>query len=125
LDFKLFPYRVPVKRDRAGRIVYRYIQRPMHVELYALSFAAGHERFINAPTWQLQCKVSNDFLQAQRTIQGYKNDNLRGKYLQVFGGFYKRPKDKGDYLAQPIVVDAETRDSWLDDVNNFIEDIGL
>lgn len=116
LDFKLFPYRIPVRRDRRGRIVYRYIHRGVHLELFIQNHEAGHERFVNAPTWTLPCKVSNDFLQQQRSVKGYVNDALQKNYLQVFGGFYKQPQVKGVYLENiPPFVDVESRDAWYNE----------
>ena len=100
------PYRVEDGRDRNGNINYRTISSGIRLDGYITGIQAGHQRFVNAPTYQMSMRIANDYLQKQIQIEGDFNKELVNKYLVSFGQFYKSPKIKALKGGQPPTTDT-------------------
>ena len=122
VDFKLFEYRVPKGRDRAGQIAYRTIHDAMHYGGFITIAAAGHDHVTNAPAFILNLKVSHDFLNQNIVQTGLINIELMKKYLGGFGQRFvpELPKD----LQNPVKNLIEDVDDFLDNARDTVSDIG-
>jgi hypothetical protein len=95
LRFRLHPYRVNTgRKDRAGNTIYQTIYSGLSFDGYILNIRAGHERFMNAPTYQINMRISDDHLQKAVHQTTLLDQQLTDKYLESFGQFYKSPKRK-------------------------------
>lgn len=103
LEVSLFPYLIDTgKRTKKGEIVYREVYGGLpgsgfngsggaKVQGYITTIQAGHDRFVNAKTFDLTLRVSYDFLSKPVHLRGELNKNLRHDYMQSFGQNYKSP----------------------------------
>lgn len=114
IDFKLKPFRIPIGTQQ-GTTEYYVVHQGMHFKGYITNITAGHQRFVNAPTWTLTFRISDDMLQQPVHLQGELNRELYKNYLGLFGTFYKGPKNLGAQPVPPSNGDgfsATTPDFW-------------
>jgi len=71
----------------------RQVVPPMHLLVVVTDIQAGHERFVNAPTATLTCRVLNDFRQLPVETSAKIYDALYSSYMQTFGTQYKPAQD--------------------------------
>lgn len=131
LEFRMRPFRVPAGRDKKGNIVYRYINRGLpdgdngiKVQGYVLNWAAGHTRFVNAPRWTCDLKVTYDFLSNPVHLQGEMNQILEHDYIQTFGQLYKQVTPKQRVIKMPTGdgFDTNVSGDFFNDPSNFFTD---
>lgn len=97
LEISLFPYMIDTgKRTRKGEIVWREVYGGLpgagsvgsngaKVQGYVTAIDAGHERFVNAKTFQISVRISYDFMAKPVHLRGELNKQLRTDYMQSFG----------------------------------------
>lgn len=95
VKFYLQPYKVPKGKDVNGNIIYRTIHSAMVVDGYILGMQAGATAGVNAPTWTMDLKVSNDYLQNNVHLTSQINQILKEQYLKSFGTIYKVKSPNG------------------------------
>ena len=108
IELSLFPYIIDTgKRNRKGEIIYREVYGGLpgsgqagtygaKVQGYITSIPAGHDRFINAKTFDLSFRVSYDFMSNPVHLRGELNKQLRANYMQSFGQKYVPPVPKNN-----------------------------
>ena len=101
LTLTLYPYIIDTgKVTGKGETVYREVYGGLPgagspgtggtmVDGYIVSCAAGHDRFVNAKTFNLSFQVSYDYLTKPVHLTGEMNKQLVTGYMQSFGTHYK------------------------------------
>lgn len=126
IEFKLFPYEVETgKVDAGGNKIMRKIHDKMRVEGYITNIKAGHQRFVNAPTFQLEMIVAYENQEEEYRLSAEMEEEVFNKYITAFGPFVSerkkpKPKTKTKTLTQTErdAIDASFHEA-LNDFTDF------
>lgn len=115
LVFSLKPYRVPDGgQNNQGAPTYRFVHQGMLVAGYIQNITAGQQQFVNAPTWQMDLMVSEDYLDPPVHTQAMTDQLLRQAYVgQLITKLVKgSPTSNPSSTATTTPLDPNNMDWW-------------